>query len=57
MIENAVGCRDENRESLKQRIVSRMLADAHEKMLETLNINTHNLRNKINDLLLLRWSQ
>ena len=52
-IEDAVRDADHQRKALEERIVGRYLADAHEEVLEALNVNSHQLGDEFSDLLIL----
>lgn len=52
-LKNAIGSANHLRKLLKERIVGSNIGDTHKEMFEALNINIHNLRNEIRDLILL----
>jgi hypothetical protein len=53
-IQNTVGGSDHLREFLEKHVLRRDSRDAHEEMLKTLDVDIHNLRNKIGDLVILK---
>ena len=55
-VKDAVRCADHHGESLEIGIMSCDLADAHEEVLDSLDVDAHDLRNEISDLLLLLCS-
>ena len=55
-IQNPVCSANHQRESLENRVISWDLADAHEEVLDSLDVDAHDLWNEISDLLLLLCS-
>jgi hypothetical protein len=53
-LKNAVGSGNHLRELLEERILWGNIGDAHEKVFEALDIDIHDLRNEIGDLVLLQ---